>query len=172
MNTTENRHSPIRRQLDAYAESWKSDHLAAQECFDVEEGIAIGVSLASVLDQMEAGWRGRVFRGTRPPSDDEADLFRALLELWLIVSDMALSRAVELEGRFETVKGIDDLRAVVARTRSRLDTWTPPTPAKAIGLREQTLSPEEATELDALLQRAAPPSPTRTFDTKDSSFLS
>ena len=172
MNTTENRHSPIRRQLDAYAETWKSDHLAAQECFDVEERIAIGVSLASVLDQTEAGWRDRVFRGDRPPSNDEAALFRTMFEWWLTVSEWALSRSTEMEQHFGRVKGLDDMRAAVVRTRSHLSTWTPPAPAKAVGQRDQALSPEEAAELDAVLNRAAPPLPTRGFDTKDSSFLS
>lgn len=172
MNTTENRHSPIRRQLDAYAESWKSDHLAAQECFDVEERIAIGLSLASALDTLEAGWRRRVFTATWPPSDTDDEVFHTCLNLWLTVSDVIVSRAADLEQRFGTVSGASELRAATEKARTHLATWSAPTPAIAVGLRDQSLTPSEANELDTLLGNTAPPLPARQFEVKGSSFLS
>jgi hypothetical protein len=172
MNTAEKRHAPLRRQLDAYAESWKSDHLAAQECFDWEDVIAVGLSSGSAIDRVEGKWRDRVFRCTRPPSEDEAALFREFLELWLTTSDALLARVADLEATFGVMAGLAELRTAVANARARLSAWSPPKPAAAVGQRDQALTAEDAAELDSLLNRPSPPLPIRTFDAKDSSFLS
>lgn len=170
MSTAEKRHTPLQRQLQAYAESWKSDHVAAQECFDLEERIAVGVSLASLLDRAEMAWRDRVFRGVRPASSDEDERIQPLLQFWLASSDVILSHAAELEQRFGTVEGFPDLLAATQKARAHLASWSPPKPSAAVGLRDQTLTPDEAKELDAILGRPAPPVPQRRFETKDSSF--
>lgn len=172
MNTAEMRHAPLRRQLDAYAESWKSDHLAAQEFFEWEDVIAVGLSSVTAIDRIEGTWRDRVFRGVRPPSEDEAARVREALQSWLTISDELLARVSDIEASFGGLAGLLELRATVTSTRARLNSWSSPKPAAAVGQRDQALSADESVELDALLKRSAPPLPNRTFDVKDSSFLS
>ena len=66
--------SPLRRQLEAYAETWRADHIAAMACLDVEDAIAVGLSVFSLLWDREHHWRDEVFRGGLPfRSEDDLD---------------------------------------------------------------------------------------------------
>jgi hypothetical protein len=169
MNATQRR-SPLHRQLEAYEESWKSDHLAAQDCRDWEELIAVGIAAGESLERVNRNWREGVFRGTYAfDAGDEREL-RDLHLLWLTITQGLCARATALEQAFGAVAGFAELRDVATRIAKQLASWTAPKLASAVGSRDQQLSREDAANLDALLTKPSPP-PTRQFKEMESSFL-
>jgi hypothetical protein len=66
MSTVDRGRSPVYRQLEAYEETWKSDHKEAIECRDWEDAIAIGINIFHMLAEREQAWRDQVFRGATP----------------------------------------------------------------------------------------------------------
>lgn len=156
MSATENLHSPILRQLEAYEESWQRDHAAVRECWGLEDAIAIGITTAALLDRIDRAWRDRVFRGTEPASDETNASHRALFELWLRITDAALTKAEPLEALYDRVEGLSELRGAAARVRERLVSWQPPRLSAAVGLREMTLSADAAAEFERFLSEPPP----------------
>jgi hypothetical protein len=154
--------SPFGRQLVAYGEFWKKDHHAAMNCRDWEEAIALGLSLYQFHREREELWREQVYRGVVPFSDQDDETYRIQLKGWLEVADEVLRDCLPgLEREFGTVEGAAQLRSDAADARIRLDQWSPPRITQSIGLREMTLSPEAAAQLDRMIEEAKtnPPPP-------------
>jgi len=149
------RRSPVRGQLDAYADAWKLDHDSAMECRDCEEVIAVGLSVYRFLKERENHWRDEVFRGVHPfRADDERD-FQSRLKNWLQTTEVAIrDRIVGLESVFGDIEGVSELRSLTNEAATTLTTWQSPKISSAIGLREINLTPEGAKELDRILQAA------------------
>jgi hypothetical protein len=162
MSLLERRRSPVYRQVEAYEESWKRDHDAVAECWGWEDTIAVGISTGSLIERVERSWRDRVFRGVEDYCEEANTFFRALLDLWLRITDQVLAEATQLEKTYASVEGAMELREIEERLRNHLSAWQPPRLSMAVGLREMTLTPEAAAELDRLIEEAKknpPPMP-------------
>lgn len=152
MNTTSTlAESPVARQVEAYQEVWQKEYNAVKECWELEECIAVGIGSADVLERVERLWRERVFRGTCPAAPERDQFFRSLVDAWLKVSNQVLHEAAGLEKKYGRVEGAEELRTVAARLRDKLAHWQPPRLASAVGLRDITLTPEAAQEMDRIL---------------------
>jgi hypothetical protein len=161
MTIAERRDSPVRRQVEAYEESWQKDHLALGQCWACEDTIAVGLATGMLLERVDRSWRDRVFRGVEDYSAEADDLSRTLFRVWLRVTASVLDQAARLEKEYGTVEGASELRQAEERIRVRLDEWQAPRLSRAVGLREMTLSPEAAAQLDQVLQQTPPPLPAR-----------
>ena len=154
--------SPFGRQLTAYGEFWKKDHHAAMNCRDWEEAIAFGLSLYQFHREREELWREQVYRGVVPFSEQDDETYRIQLKGWLEVADEVLRDSLpDLEREFGVVEGAAQLRSDAADARIRLDQWAPPRITRSIGLREMTLSPEAAAQLDRMIEEAKTNPPPR-----------
>ncbi len=160
MSTVERRHSPVQRQLEAYEESWMQDHQAAMACRDLEDTIAVGVSVFRLLRRVDDSWRERVFRGTEDYAAEDDRWLQGLFRNWLQITEGVLGAAATLSGRFGAVAGTDELEECASQGRALLDGWQAPRLSRAVGLREMTLSPEAAAELDRRLAEAKTNPPT------------
>jgi hypothetical protein len=155
MSTADRRRSPVYRQLEAYAESWKQDHDEALACRGWEDAIAVGINIFHMLREREQAWRDQVFRGAIPYSEEDNLDQRARFADWLDTTREVLAESLPaLEQRFGAVAGAAELRACAQRAEAILREWQPPRLSAAVGLREMTLSPEAAAELDRTLQEA------------------
>jgi len=163
MGAVERRRSPVDHQLEAYEESWTKDHAEALLCRDWEDAIAVGVTIFHLLREREQTWRDRVFRGTLPYTRQEDTDNRARWAEWLDTTNRVLAeRLPDLERKFGSVEGAGALRTCAGLAQQILAGWQPPRLSAAVGLREMTLSPEAAVELDRLLEegkRLAPDPP-------------
>lgn len=151
--------SPVRRQLDAYEESWRQDHEALRTCWAWEDAVSVGMSCYSLIEEVTEAWRTRVFRGTEPESDTANDAYFHLYEDWLKVTEQVLDCVAGAEHNWMVVDA-ERLRQAVASVRTTLQNWKPPRLALAVGLRETTLTAAAAAELDRILDDAktnAPP---------------
>jgi hypothetical protein len=174
MALTAQRSAPVRRQLTAYAESWKQDHDAAMRCRDVEEVVAVGVSTYALLHDREQSWRDRVFRGTDEYSAEDDAAQREGYRLWLATTEAILVRVVALEQQFGIVEGAPELSEHARAVRALLADWQVPSLSRAVGWRDMTLTPAAAAELERILKEAEanpPPMPGRRLETRDASFL-
>ncbi len=155
MSTVDKGRSPVYRQLEAYGETWKRDHNEAMACRDWEDAIAVGVNIFHMLQEREQAWRDQVFRGAIAFSEDDDLDHRTRFANWLDTTKEVLAEVLpELETRFGAVEGAAALRSCAALTEKVLLEWQPPRLSRAVGLREMTLSPEAAAELDRLLAEA------------------
>jgi hypothetical protein len=175
MNTIERRLSPVNRQLEAYGEFRNRDHQEAMNCRDWEDAIAVGLSVFRMIQEREGAWRSQVFRGVVPFSDADDRDFRARFESWLdTTKEFANEILPKLKSRYSTVEGSDELLEQANIASDVIKNWAPPKLSRAIGLRETTLTPQAAKELDALIEEAAhspPPMPKCRMEIKDPSFL-
>jgi hypothetical protein len=155
MNSVDKSRSPVYRQLEAYEETWTGDHKQAMACRDWEDAIAVGINIFRMLAEREQAWREQVFRGvTDFTADDNLD-HQARFGSWLATTKDVLAGALpELEKRFGIVQGAVELRRCVELAETILREWQPPRLSRAVGLREMTLSPEAARELDHILAEA------------------
>ncbi len=175
MNPVERRRSPVQRQLEAYEESWKRDHTQAMACRDWEDAIAIGVNIFRMLQEREQSWREQVFRGTLAYSEDDNLDHQGRFADWLNTTREVLADILpELEKSFGAVGGAKELRRCAEIAERTLDGWQPPRLSPAVGLREMTLTPEAAAELDRVIEEAkkVPRAvPTHRMEIKDASFF-
>jgi hypothetical protein len=150
-----NRRSAVYRQLEAYDEVWKRDHDEAIACHEWEDALAVGVNIFHMLREREESWREQVFRGATPFSDDDNHDHQRRFADWLDTTRPVLAEILpELEKRFGTIEGASKLRDCAALAKQILLQWQAPRLSTAIGLREQTLSPEAAVEFDRLHKEA------------------
>jgi hypothetical protein len=162
MSTAERRRSPVYRRLEAYEESWKQNHDEALACRGWEDAIALGIKLFHMLREREQAWRDQVFRGTIPYSEDDNLDQRTRFADWLATTREVLAGSVPaLEQRFGAVAVAAELQACAEQAEAVLREWQPPRLSMAVGLREMTLSPEAAAELDRTLQDAGQRPPER-----------
>jgi hypothetical protein len=163
-------------QVEAYQEAWMQDHQAAMECRDVEDTIAVGISVFQLLVQRQDSWRERVFRGTEEFSEEQNQFVLSLFRLWLRITDEVLTALPPLEEQFGSVERVGELRECASQARKLLDEWEPPQLSRAVGLREMTLTPDAASQLREMLARAGsvdtpPPRPVRRLPTAGEDFL-
>jgi hypothetical protein len=155
MSTAERCRSPVYRQLEAYGEAWKPDHADAMVCRDWEDAIAIGLAIYRMLWERLDAWHDQVFRGVVPFSEEDNRDHQARLANWLATTKEVLAETLPgLEARFGQVEGAAELRRCAEAVEALLSGWVPPRLSMAVGLREQTLSPEAAAELDRILAEA------------------
>jgi hypothetical protein len=155
MNTADRRRSPVYRQLEAYGEAWKRDHSEAMACRDWEDAIAVGINIFHMLQEREQVWRDQVFRGAIPYAEDDNLDHQSRFANWLETTKEVLAEDLpELEKRFGEVEGARELRTCAELAEKILLEWQPPRLSRAVGLREMTLSPEAAAELDRILAEA------------------
>jgi hypothetical protein len=175
MNPVERRRSPVQRQLEAYEEFWKKDYAEAMACRDWEDAIAIGINIFHMLQEREQSWREQVFRGVLPLSEEDDFDHRGRFADWLDTTKEVLAETLpELEKRFGAVEGADELRRCAELAERILLAWQLPRLSMAVGLREMTLPPEAAAELDRIIaesKNAPAPLPIHRMEIKDASFL-
>ena len=163
MSTVEHHRSPVYRQLEAYKEVWKPDHAKAMACRDWEDAIAVGLAIYRMLWERLDAWHDQVFRGGIPYSEEDNRDQQARLTNWLTTTREVLTSILPgLEARFGEVEGAAQLRRGAETVEAILAKWVPPRLSMAVGLREQTLTPEAAVELDRILKDAQanpPPMP-------------
>jgi hypothetical protein len=166
--------TPIDRQLEAYEESWKQDHEAAMECWMLEDLVLTGLAVFNLLQRSEQAWRDRVFRGALEFDQETNEKCRQSWDGWLKVTRSILAKAAEMETIFGAIGGVSDLRRATAEISNALASWQPPRLAAAVGLREMTLSQNEADDLAGHIEdakRTPPPMPVRRMETREASFL-
>src|SRR5947207_1314681 len=134
MTTAARQHSAVRRQLEAYEESWRQDHEALEECWAWEDAVSVAMSCYSLTEEVTEAWRTRVFRGTEPESDGSNAFYLGLYEDWLRVTEKVLETIAGME-RGWMVEGGDRLRCAAASAREALAKWKPPRISQAVGLR-------------------------------------
>jgi hypothetical protein len=163
MNTDEKHRSPVYWQLAAYEEGWKRDHQRAMACRDWEDAIAVGINIFHMLREREDVWRDQVFRGTTAHSEDDNLDYRTRYLNWLETTNALLVHVLpELKGQFWAVDAACELRQCAEHAEKTLSEWQPPRLSMAVGLREMTLTPEAAAELNHILEEAKtnpPPMP-------------
>ena len=163
MNTLQRRDSAVSRQVEAYEETWKKDHDDAKTCWAWEDTVAVGHSTGLLLERVERAWRERVFRGTEDCTEEANETFRALFSTWLDVTDAILQRVAKLQASFVSIEAEKELRQLAERGRDKLSRWEAPRPSHAVGLREMTLTPVAANEVNRILHEepapAMPPGP-------------
>ncbi len=158
MSQTERRRSPVYRQLEAYEEAWTRDHAEAMACRDWEDAIAIGLSVLRMLQERERVWREQVFRGEVSLTEDDNLDYLLRYANWLDTTrEVVLEMLPGLEERFGTVQGVAELRSCANRVAKIILGWQAPRLSSSVGLREMTLSPEAAAELDRLVANPCPP---------------
>src|SRR5688572_10091585 len=115
MSPIEQRHRPVHRQLEVYQDSWQRDHNEAMACRDVEDTLAVGISLFHLLERAERSWRDRVFRGAEDYSGEQDEAIQGLYRAWLQVSAEVRDAVPDFENRFGSVDGAAEFRECVRR---------------------------------------------------------
>lgn len=154
MNTTQKRRSASERQLNAYVESWQTDHHEAMKCADWEDVIAVGISVYNLLRGQDKFQREMIFRGVVGHSVENSMIFRDCLISWLETTRSILATQIIPLERNYTVNGASRLRECASEVADYLANWTPPTVSSALGLRELELDDSSATEVNRILAAA------------------
>jgi hypothetical protein len=87
-----------------------------------------------------------------------------------VVTGHILDIVPDLEEQFGNVEGAAEARRCVAEAHRLLEQWQPPRLATAVGLRDMTLTPQAAADLDRFVEETTanpPPMPTRRLETRD-----
>lgn len=186
--TTGEQHSPIDRQIEAYHQSWE-DHRQTQEDWPMlTDMVYIGLFLSNILHCAEQAWRDHVYRGSVEIDQETENKFQSLWQQWLDVTNKVLTKVEEsekvagplqiagtLREKAEQIGFyVDSLRVAANGVATDLNDWQPPRLSRAVGLRDMTLTQNEADELKRHIEDAKknPPSmPKRKIETKDASFL-
>ena len=159
--------SPVLTQIEAYQDaqhSWDAcviDHEAVQDCWALEDTTAVGLKCGEMLEAVTAAWRERVFRGTEPADDGRSAFYRGLHEKWLTVTDAILGRVATRLESDDVAEGAAALRATADRVRSAVAAWQAPSISMLVGLREISLPPDAAANLDRIITSAKSAPPTK-----------
>ena len=145
--------SPIRLQMTTYEESWKGEHEDVRGCWEIEDTIRIGIATFDVIDGAERSWRDRVLRGIEPETDKANTFYLETYSSWLEVTAHVLERVALVERSYE-VDGAERLRVAEVDASRIVKAWQPPRLTRLVAMREITLPPEAATELDKILDEA------------------
>ena len=122
------RQRPIDRQLEAYEEAWKQDHIEAMRCRDFEETLAVGIAIFRALVQIDTTWRERVSRGVEEYSVEEDQALRASFLSWLRPCAQGLERLRYFETRFDAVEGSAEFRRCCEEAKEIVAEWKSPAP--------------------------------------------
>ena len=102
------------------ASGWKAQHIEAQACFDLEEHLALGVSLFDLLRDGEDTWHRRVLEGKIAYNPRHHEGWRRVIGLWAQPCE-GLERAVgAFEKRGFAVEGAEEFRRRCDEARWRL----------------------------------------------------
>jgi hypothetical protein len=180
--------SPIDRQVEAFEESWVAVRGSQNDWQRLGEMVNIGLALTNVLHLAEYYWADLVYRGVVDFDTETENEFKALWARWLEVTRNLLARVDDI-GRTDGAFGLSDslrekvehisrhvasLRCSAEAVPELLRDWQSPKISAAVGLRDMTLTSDEARDLEHLSAQAEknpPPMPKRTLPTKDASFL-
>src|SRR5713226_4918551 len=144
-----------RRHLDAFEESWKSDHVEAMRCHDLEATLAQGVMVFQLVEWLNRSWREHVYRGIEPFAVDDEQAIKGTYTRWLRLTDEVTAELAELKSQFGELAHADTIRRCRERAQKVLANWTPPALARSPGLRVWDVTEEEASELRDLLNAPA-----------------
>jgi hypothetical protein len=143
METLDRCRSPVRRQVEAYEESWRKDHEALKVDWALEDTISVGLATFTVLQRAERTWRQGVFRGAEEYAEETNKFFVGLNQVWLSITEHVVACAAELESECVTLEGVDQLREQAHQVKQHLETWKSPSLSAAGGLHEMDLLSEE-----------------------------
>ena len=107
--------STTRRLISAYAdEKWKSDHVEAQFCCEVEEHLAWAVRLFKGLFEFEARAQSQALGGSEEATIADLDGMTALYAMWLKATERCLPVARTFMDRGYAVEGLDAFEKAIA----------------------------------------------------------
>jgi hypothetical protein len=155
MTGTRNRLRCARKYLEAFEESWTTDHKAAMDCHDFEERLREAVRVFELMDDLVRVRRQCVFRGVEEPNAELDQAEKELYESWLRLMDEDVGQLEELERTFGSVEGAEAFRTCRERAHSFLASWAPAVLSMAVGSRVIEFSEEDADQLRALLNAPA-----------------
>jgi len=153
MPTLDRPRSAVQRQVEAYEEWWSNDHIPSEHSVEIEEAIAVGISMGELMERVDQLWRERVFRGVGEFSESDDRNYRESFRKWLETTDKVLVTIVAERLTQEVRAQIERLRSLQFRIRGMLRDWASPKLSRAIGLREMELSESEAAEFDRIISR-------------------
>lgn len=134
-------------------EGWEIDHSAAMECYDLEDWLAVGVSVYDVvLVPLDQFVRREIYRSSISPLPDVQALCRDLYAHWLRIADSAVPLLAKCQADFGSVKHADEFRSRIESARHALANWTAPVRALAPAMQGWEVTAEEAEQLDALVK--------------------
>jgi len=154
MTPTKRARPASQSQLNAYVESWQSDHHDAMRCADGEDFIAVGLSLYDLFRGQDKFHREMIFRGVSGYFVADSVVFRDGLTAWLNTTQSVLQTQIISLERNYSVNGADRLRECASEVAEYLSNWTPPTISAALGLREFQLDDAAAIEFDRVMGEA------------------
>ncbi len=126
------RTDPLRRQLELYEESWKTDHEEVKRSlWHFEDTLAVGLALFQAIHNRYWTWRDRVLTGDEEFDSQEELAFKNRFVWWLRPCKGILRRLEKLETRYGTVEGASEFRRYVREARQILEAWTSPAPRDA-----------------------------------------
>jgi hypothetical protein len=151
MAETRTRLSSVRRYLEVFEESWKTDHDAAMQCRYFEDMLAEAIMVFQFIDEMIRRRRRAVFHALQEANPQLDEEEKQLYTAWLTLVEQDRPQLEELEKTFATVEGADRFRACVESARTFLEKWAPAVPSTAVAHRAMDLTEEDAEELRAIL---------------------
>jgi len=154
VNTTKIRRSATERQLNAYVESWQTEHHEAMKCVDWEDIIAVGICVYKLLRFRDKSEREMILRGISGHPIEDILRYRDCLDSWLTATRSVLASQINPLERNYTVNGANELRACASAASDYLADWLPPRVSSALGLREIQLDDASATELNRIIAEA------------------
>lgn len=98
-------------------ERWKSDHIEAQLCFDVEESMAWGVRLFEGLKEFDARLESRALAKFDETVPRELDELASLYLMWLQGSEVGLSLAKDFASKGYSLAEFDAFEKAVLEAR-------------------------------------------------------
>jgi len=125
------RERPINRQLQAYEEGLGNKTTRRRmHCWNVEERLAVGISLFHALVRLDLIRRRWLAQGAEEfwPEGDEA--MRECFRRWLRSSGKAMAGLRSLEDRFGTVEGAAEFRRCCEEAQEIVAEWRPATPKR------------------------------------------
>src|SRR5687767_13410058 len=73
----------IKEQLETYRDAtWKVNHRPAMECCDLDDWLALGLSLLDAIRTIDLQYQDRVRLGRNPFKKETIEAIRALYEIW------------------------------------------------------------------------------------------
>jgi hypothetical protein len=116
-----NRVRPVRRQVEAFVDSWKHDHDLAMQCFDREEYVATGISVFDNLHRRYLRHMEEVNNGDLDYDPSEIQEFATLFSDWLEVGESLMRNVAECGRLFGPVHDTDRFRDCQEKAKKLLE---------------------------------------------------
>lgn len=107
---TEARFQSVRKQLKAYGESWKKNHLEAIQGRELEDFLAVGVCMYHLIKNREQSWAARVYDGEIEYDPEEEQELATLYRGWMETANETLDVLTAFERKSFRVAGSDTFR--------------------------------------------------------------